>query len=92
MLLRKTTPVARRVFGERHLLTLKLRWIYARALYEDTGATLNDLREAVTTLEKIDPTARRVFGDAHPLTAGIELALRCARAKLRARETPPGSS
>ena len=71
---------------------IKLRWIYARALYEDTGATLNDLREAVTTLEKIDPTARRVFGDAHPLTAGIELALRCARAKLRARETPPGSS
>ena len=32
------------------------------ALYEDPDATLDDLREAVTTLEEIEPTARRVFG------------------------------
>ena len=32
-------------------LTLKMRWIYAKALYKDPGATLDDLREAVTTLE-----------------------------------------
>ena len=52
------------------------------------SATLDDLREAVTTLEEIGRTARRVFGGAHPLTTGIEDALGKSRAKLRARETP----
>ena len=62
---------------------------YAKALYLDVGATLDDLREAVTTLEEIEPTARRVFGGSHPLTLDIEGELRNARAALRARETPP---
>ena len=56
----------------------------------DVDATLNDLREAVTTLEETDRTARRVLGGAHATTAEIELSLRNARAALRAREeTPP---
>ena len=38
--LRKTMPVARRVLGENHEHTLKLRALYARALHEDTCATL----------------------------------------------------
>ena len=60
------------------------------ALYKDPGATLDDLREAVTTLDEIERTARRVLGGAHPTTVGIEEALRDARAALRAREaTPP---
>ena len=50
-LLRETMPVARRVIGDDHNLTLKLRWAYAEVLYKDDGATLADLREAVTTLE-----------------------------------------
>ena len=62
---------------------------YARALYLDAGATLDDLREAVTTLEEIHGTARRVFGGAHPLTGWIEKDLPDARAALRACETPP---
>ena len=66
-----------------------MRWMYARALYKDTTSTLDDLREAVTTLEATERMARRVFGGAHPDTAGIEAALRGARAALRARETPP---
>ena len=61
---------------------------YARALYEDPAATLDDLREAVATLEETERIARRVFGGAHPLTGGIEETLRDARAALRARETP----
>jgi hypothetical protein len=65
-LLRKTMPVARRVCGECDYLTLKLRWIYAEALNKDDGATLDDLREAVTTLEETEITARRVFGGGHP--------------------------
>ena len=28
-------PVARRVLGENHDVTLKMRWMYARALYKD---------------------------------------------------------
>jgi len=125
-LLRKTIPVARRVLGESHILTLRMRCIYTEVLYEDPAATLDDLREGVTRLEDVERTARRVLGGAHPLvqryislslhialnqlhnavetlaeterttrrllgsahpvTAGIEVALRDARAELsRAR-------
>ena len=79
-------PVARRVLGVTYELTLRMKWNYARALYTDTGATLDDLREAVTTLAETERTARRVFGGAHPNTMGIEGSLRDARAALRARE------
>ena len=84
-LLRKTMPVARRVLGEGHRLTLKIRKNYARALYKDDNATLDDLREAVRMLEDAGRTARRVMGSAHPLTAATEDDLRAARAALRAR-------
>ena len=87
-LLRKTMPVARRVLGESSETTLMIRWNYAKALYKDDGVTLDNLREAVTTLEDAGRTARRVLGGAHPLTGGIERRLRDARAALRARETP----
>ena len=91
-LLRKTMPVARRVLGEGNRLALKMRWNYAHALYKADGATLDDLREAVTTLEGTTRTARRVLGGAHPLVAQIEGKLRDARAALRAREEPsPGA-
>ena len=89
--MRKMIPVARRVLGENNDITLKMRAIYAAALYEDSGVTLADLREAVTTLEDTERTARRVLGAAHPTTVKIEHALAEARAALRARETPPPS-
>ena len=85
-LLRKTMPVARRVLGPEHRLAFKMRWVYARALYEDDRATLDNLREAVATLEETERTVRRVLGGAHPATEGIEFHLRDARAALRARE------
>ena len=50
--------------------------------------SINDLREAVTTLEDVEQTARRVLGSAHPTIIWIERSLREARAVLRARETP----
>ncbi len=78
----KSIPVARRVVGEDNRLTLTMRKVYARALYEDPNATLDDVREAVTTLVEIERTARRVFGSAHPLTTGIGEDVQVARAWL----------
>ena len=75
-LLRKTIPVARRVLGESHELTLRMRWMCAVARCKITGATLDDIREAATTLEETERTARRVLGSAHPLTKIIERNLR----------------
>ena len=69
-----------------------MRKAYARSLYEDTSATLDDLREAVSTLEESERIARRVLGGAHPTTVDIERDLRAARVVLRARETPPTSN
>ena len=85
-LLRRTMPVARRVLGENNDLTIRLRQTYAKSLYEDDAATLNDLREAVTMLVETARTARRVLGGAHPLVPDIEHDLRNARAVLRTNE------
>ena len=82
-LLRKTIPAARRILGESNQITLHLRCNYALALYEDPAATLDDLREAVTTLEEIETTARRVLGGAKPLTVAIERELQQSREVLQ---------
>ena len=84
--------MALRVFGDPHVITLRMRGNYAAALCNDKSATLGDLREAVTTLEDAEPTARRALGGAHPDTTRIENALRSARAVLRARDTPSTSA
>ena len=86
-LMLKMMPVARRVLEENHQTTIRMRWFYARALYEDADATLDDFREAVNMFEDLARTARRVFGGSHPLTTEIEQTLRTSRAALRARET-----
>jgi hypothetical protein len=81
-LLRRTIPVARRVLGESNEITLKMRNIYAGSLVLDNGATLDDLRGAVTMLEELAPTSRRVLGGAHPLVRDMELMLRRSRGAL----------
>ena len=65
-------------------VSIRMRVLYAQALYIDASATLDDIREAATTLEEIEQTARRVLGGAHPLTMDIETCLRDGRAALRA--------
>ena len=79
--------VAQRILGAGHDNTLRMRTIYAAALCNDPGATLDELREAATTLEDAERIARRVLGGAHPFTTALEPALQDARAALRARET-----
>ena len=90
-LLCKMMPVARRVLGENNELTLRMRWVYAKALYEDPSATLDDLREAATTLQDTDWTARRALGAAHPFTLRVETSLRNARVVRAARDGDVGS-
>jgi hypothetical protein len=81
-LLRRTIPVARRVLGESNEITLKMRKSYAGSLVINNGATLDDLREAITTLEDAEQIGRRVLGGAHPVVRDIELGLRKARGAL----------
>jgi len=85
-LLRKTMPGARRVLGESHQLVLMMRCNYGVALYEDPAATLDDIREGVTTLKDVEQTARRMLGGSHPTVVEFERTMRDARAALRARE------
>ena len=87
-LLRRTIPVARRVFAENNRLTLGMQQIYAKTLYTDPDATLSDLREAVGTLEETNRTARRVFGSSNQFVVLIGQSREEASAALRARETP----
>ena len=91
-LLRRTIPAARRVLRDSNELMLKMRRIYVEALYKADRATLDDLREAVTTLEETQRVARRVLGSAHPTSSAIEVCLRRARAALRARDTPSANA
>ena len=69
-LLRKTILVARRVSGNDHENTLRLRWHYAKALYEDDGATVADLRKAVETDGGLKDRAARARGRASGHRAG----------------------
>ena len=87
-LMRKTMPVAQRVLRENDDIPSRLKWLYAKALYKDDGATADDLREAIQTLEDAEPIARRVLGGSHPLVASIEQSLLDSRVALRAREQP----
>ena len=70
---------------------MRVRINYARALFVDDAAPLDDLREAVTMLEETERIARRVLGGAHPITENFGHTLRTAREALRARETSSGT-
>ena len=84
-ILRKMMPVARRILGDCHELTLKMRWNYANAVREDDCATRDELREANDTLEDTARIARRVLGPSHPNVVGensIHRSLELVQAKL----------
>ena len=85
-LMLKTMPVALRVVGDEDILMLRMKKIYAEAIYLDDCAKLNDLREAVTTLEELERTARRVLGGTHPLTVSVEGGLETSRRAFHIRE------
>ena len=64
---------------------------YARALFEDDCATLDDLREAVETLESVASLQTRILGEAHPETPRVQAALKEAREALAARAAASSS-
>ena len=72
--------------ASRPLSRSDVAWNYARALNNDPDATLDDVREAVTTLQDAGRTARQVLGGANPTTVDIEGVLQIAQSHLRARE------
>ena len=59
-----------------------MRLIDAETLCNDPGATLDDLREAVTKLEETEPIARRVLGSGHPIAKEASGSLERARRRL----------
>ena len=61
-------------------------------LYQGNRATLDDLHEAVHTLEGLEPIARRVLGGAHPICLEIEDDLRRSRALLAIRKMQPSDA
>ena len=67
-----------------------MRWNYAMVLCKSDGATVDEFREAVATLEDTERIARRVLGGAHPTAVGIGHDLSVVRTALDALETPRG--
>ena len=88
----KTMPVARRVLGEFHEVTIKMLWVHADILCENNSSTLDDLRELLNTLEDSARGAKQVYGASHPFAKGFLYHIECSRLVIAARETPsPGS-
>ena len=61
---------------------LQLRWLYANALRNAENATLDDLVEAVETLDDVSQKWRRMLGPQHPDYPAVENALNRTRQAL----------
>ena len=81
-LLRKLIPVGRRVLGEGHEQTIRMRLLYAQCLADDDAAPRDDLVEATTQLVELLRTAQRIYGPANPLVEKIKENLEYAQKKL----------
>ena len=78
-LLRKTMPVARRVLGNEHNLTLSLCEDLSRATLLDGDSSAEEVREAVRALEDTLGVWRRVLGPQHPNTQRVQQNLEAYR-------------
>ena len=67
ILLHKVAPVAQRVCGAEHDLTLSLREDLSRAIL-DGESSAEEKRQALRMLEDVAGVRRRVLGPAHPET------------------------
>ena len=80
--LRDRIPEAIRVLGKNHDLTFKLQRMHAQCLFENAGASLEDVTAAIAALEDLDRRQTQVFGSRHPQTAGTRRFLAEARETL----------
>ena len=80
-ILRKRIPVARRVLGPEHDLTMSMREDLCRATLDGDSAA-NEKREALRTLEDTVGLMRRVLGAQHPETQRAQVTLDSYRRKL----------
>ena len=83
-LLRKMTPVARRVLGAENKITLSMHEDLSRATL-DGESSAEDKREALRTLEDSLRVMRRVLGTQHPETQRVQRSLHMYR---EIHETP----
>ena len=84
--LRDRIPEAIRALGKDHDITFKLRRMYAQSLYENDGASREDVTAAIATLEDIDRRQTRIYGAAHPQTGATRARLAEARKRLAERK------
>ena len=83
-------PRAQRALGAEDRVTLGIRREYARALYVDEKASLDELRESEEILDDLCRTSRRVLGPIHEQT---HLALQeLVRARKRRAEVRAGEA
>ena len=78
--LRKVAPVARRVLGTEHEVTLSIREDLCRATL-DGESLAEEKREALRMLEEVAGVMRRVMGPAHPDTLHTQSVLKFYRRK-----------
>ena len=75
-------PEAIGALGKNHDLTFKLQRMHAQCLFENAGASLEDVTAAIAALEDLDRRMTRIFGAAHPQTDTTRFFLEEAREKL----------
>ena len=81
-LARKQIPIARRVLGPEHDITLDLQQTLAHALWFPNDPPRRDLLEAEAILQDVLEMRRHVFGLLHKNTRNVEKDLREVREEL----------
>ena len=82
--LRDRIPEATRALGKNHDITFKMQRMYARCLYQNDGASQDDVTAAIAQLEDLDRRMTRIYGASHPQTSATRDRLAEAREKLAA--------
>ena len=80
--LRDRIPEAIRTLGKNHGTTFRLERMHAQCLYQNDGASREDVTAAIATLEDIDRRQTRIYGASHPQTLATRGMLEKAREKL----------
>ena len=81
-LVNETLPIARRVCGDAHDITLGHRFALSRSIVLNPDATQEDLSGAKEELEGLLRTTRRVFGNSHPRVELVRNLLELANDRL----------